>query len=119
MSEASLYDGSCQCGAVRFRARTRLEAPFQCNCSRCRRLNAVMHSVPGADFELLSGAETLATYRFNTHAITHRFCTICGIQPFASGTDKDGNGLYVINVHCLENPQYDTAAVSHFNGADF
>ncbi len=117
--DTPVYEGSCQCGAVRFTARTRLEAPFQCNCSRCRRLNAVMHSVPDSDFTLVSGNEALKTYKFNSHVIAHQFCTQCGIQPFASGRDREGNGLHVINVHCLENPQYERGAIHHFNGADF
>lgn len=117
--DAPVYEGSCHCGAVRFTARTRLEAPFQCNCSRCRRLNAVMHSVPDSDFTLVSGSEALKTYKFNSHVIAHQFCTQCGIQPFASGRDREGNGLHVINVHCLENPQYDSGAIHRFNGADF
>ncbi|RDE09451.1 GFA family protein [Pelagibacterium lacus] len=119
MAQARTYAGSCQCGAVRFTARTALEAPFMCNCSRCRRLNAVMASVPDADFTLESGAEALATYRFNSHRIAHQFCTTCGIQPFASGTDAKGNGLHVINVNCLEDPHYDADAITRFNGADF
>lgn len=118
-SDVPLYHGSCQCGAVQFTARTRLEAPFQCNCSRCRRLNIIMHSVPDADFSLLSGAEALKTYKFNSHTIAHQFCTICGIQPFSSGTDRQGNGLHVINVQCLEDPHYDNKAITQFNGADF
>ncbi len=117
--DVPLYEGSCQCGAVRFTARTRLEAPFQCNCSRCRRLNAVMHSVPDGDFVLNSGSDALKTYRFNSHTIAHQFCTICGIQPFASGTDRNGTALHVINVNCLEEPVYDAGAITRFNGADF
>lgn len=118
-AETPAYEGSCQCGAVQFTARTRLEAPFRCNCSRCRRLNAVMHSVPDSQFVLKSGSDALQTYRFNAHVIAHQFCTICGIQPFASGRDRKGNALHVINVNCLENPQYDRNAITHFNGADF
>ncbi|WMT87109.1 GFA family protein [Pelagibacterium sp. 26DY04] len=118
-AETPTYQGSCQCGAVTFTARTRLEAPFQCNCSRCRRLNAVMHSVPDSDFVLESGGEALKTFRFNSHTIAHQFCTVCGIQPFASGTDRDGRALHVVNVNCLDNPVYDPGAITRFNGADF
>lgn len=113
------YGGSCQCGAVAFRARPALEGVFQCNCSRCRRLNAVMASVKGGDFELLRGEEALGTYRFNSNTIAHRFCTRCGIQPFAQGADRDGNAMYVVNVHCLDGARYDKTAITHFNGADF
>ncbi len=118
-SDSARYQGSCQCGAVRFTARTALEAPFQCNCSRCRRLNAVMHSVSDADFAIVSGQDSLSVFQFNSHTIAHQFCKTCGIQPFASGKDRQGNPLHVINVHCLENPAYDKSAVTFFNGADF
>jgi len=118
-AEAPLYRGSCHCGAVQFTARTRIEAPFMCNCSRCRRLNMVMTSVPAADFSLVSGGEMLKTYRFNSHKIAHQFCIQCGVQSFSSGTDQKGNALYVINVHCLEDAPYDKDAITQFNGADF
>jgi hypothetical protein len=118
-TDIPVYEGSCQCGAVRFTARTRLDTPFQCNCSRCRRLNAVMHSVPGDNFTLLSGSEALKIYKFNSHTIAHQFCTECGIQPFAAGSDREGNTIHVVNVHCLEDARYDKNAISHFNGADF
>ncbi len=78
-----------------------------------------MHSVPEDDFTLLSGNETLSIYTFNSHTIAHQFCTQCGIQPFAAGSDREGNTIHVINVHCLKEPRYDKNAISHFNGADF
>lgn len=117
--EKASYEGSCQCGAIAFRATLALDAPFQCNCSRCRRLNAVMASVAGSDFTLLHGADTLKTFRFNSHTIAHNFCPECGIEPFAQGADRDGNAMYVVNVHCLEGAVYDKNAITHFNGADF
>lgn len=118
-AQVSSYDGSCQCGAVTFHAKLALSAPFQCNCSRCRRLNAVMASVKGEDFELLQGADMLKAYRFNSHTIAHQFCTECGVQSFAQGTDGHGNAMFVVNVHCLEGAVYDKDAVTHFNGAEF
>jgi hypothetical protein len=118
MSEQT-YEGSCHCGAVTFRVTSALDAPFQCNCSRCRRLNAVMHAAPAAAFELLSGDEVLKTYKFNHHVINHRFCTECGIQSFSTGADDKGNDMVVFNVHCLEGAEYDPARITHFNGKDF
>jgi len=120
MPEKKLYSGQCHCGAVRYSVRTDLSALGDCNCSRCRRLGWVMQSVPEADFRLESGSDALKTYRFNTEMIDHLFCTNCGIQSFARGSDGKGNVLYMINVHCLENaPAYERSAIRHWDGANF
>jgi hypothetical protein len=34
------------------------------------------------DFELLSGADALSTYTFNTGTAKHTFCKHCGMHPF-------------------------------------
>lgn len=116
------YEGSCHCGAVRFSVTVDLGDPsrlFDCNCSRCRRLAAIMGSAPAAAFELQAGAAALRSYRFNHHAIEHLFCSQCGIQPFSRGTNA-GTAMVVFNLGCLENaPPIDRAAVTHFNGADY
>ncbi|WP_196260409.1 GFA family protein [Pelagibacterium limicola] len=114
-----VYQGSCHCGAVRFSVETALESPAQCNCSRCRRLGWTMQSVPAGKFVLSSGADRLTSYRFNTKAINHTFCSVCGIEAFASGEDGSGNALYMVNVSCLEGASYDSAAVTHWDGASF
>lgn len=118
MSETT-YEGSCQCGTVRFSATTALDSLVQCNCSRCYRLNQVMQPVAGDNFILHSGEDRLSTYRFNSEKIQHRFCSVCGVQPFANGADQKGNPVYMINVHCLEGAQYDGEKITRFNGAAY
>lgn len=117
-----LYEGSCHCGAVRFSIRTDLSEPsrlFDCNCSRCRRLAAIMGSVPATAFTLHEGESALTPYRFNHHAIEHLFCRHCGVQPFSRGTNGEVE-MVVFNLGCLENgPAIDRTAVTHFNGADY
>lgn len=113
------YHGSCQCGSVRFSATTALNGLVQCNCSRCLRLNQVMQSVKADDFTLHAGEDFLTLYRFNTEKIAHRFCSVCGVQPFANGTDQKGNALYMVNVGCLEGASYDPATIVRFNGAQY
>jgi hypothetical protein len=91
-----------------------------CNCSRCRRVGWIMQSVPEQDFTLLSGADQLVLYHFNTHKIDHQFCRACGIEPFASGVDGEGNKTVMVNVNCLENtPPIDRNAISHWDGASW
>ena len=52
------------------------------------------------DFRLIAGADLLATYRFNTGAAEHQFCSRCGIYTHhkrRSNPDQLG-----VNAACLE-----------------
>lgn len=94
------YRGSCHCGAVRFEIETDFLELTTCDCSICRRRNALMVKVHESRFELLSGVEALIEYRFHTMTARHFFCRICGIYPFhRKRVTPDFLG---INVHCLE-----------------
>ena len=120
MPDMKTYHGQCHCGAVRYTATTDLSSLGDCNCSRCRRLGWVMQSMPEADFTLLSGAENLTTYRFNTEMIDHLFCKTCGIESFSRGSDGKGNEMVMINVNCLEPPvAVDRNALKHWDGANW
>jgi len=53
------YQGSCHCGAVRFEIETDFPELTMCDCSICRRKNALMVKVHESSFRLLAGAESL------------------------------------------------------------
>ena len=92
--------GSCHCGAVRFAIETDLPELTTCDCTICRRKNALMVKVPEAAFTLLAGEDSLTAYRFHSHTATHYFCTTCGIYPFhRKRVTPDHFG---VNVYCLE-----------------
>ena len=117
MSEQKTYAGQCHCGAVRFSVTTDLGTLGDCNCSRCARLGWVMQSVPSDQFILHSGADKLKTYLFNTKSINHQFCTECGIESFASGTDSKGETTMMVNIACLEGvPDIDRTGIKHWDG---
>ena len=96
------YHGSCQCGAVEFEADLDLDRTVACNCSRCRRLGAVLAFCPRDRFRLLAGGAELTAYRFNRMTIEHLFCRTCGIEAFAYGAMPDGAPMAAVNVNCLE-----------------
>ena len=93
------YVGSCHCGAVRFEIETDFPELTQCDCSMCRRRNALMVKVHESKFNLLAGDDSLTEYRFHTGTARHFFCKACGIYPFhRKRVTPDYLG---INVHCL------------------
>ncbi len=93
------YAGSCHCGAVTFEIETDFPELTMCDCSICRRKNALMVKVHEDRFRLLSGEAELTEYRFHTRMARHFFCRTCGIYPFhRKRVTPDYLG---INVHCL------------------
>ena len=76
------YRGSCHCGAVAFEIDTDFPELTTCDCSICRRKNALMVRVHESRFRLLSGEDSLTEYRFHTMTARHFFCRKCGIYPF-------------------------------------
>jgi hypothetical protein len=94
------YHGSCHCGAVTFEIDTDFPELTTCDCSICRRKNALMVKVHESSFRLLSGAPALTEYRFHTMTARHFFCRVCGIYPFhRKRVTPDHFG---INVFCLD-----------------
>ena len=91
--------GSCHCGAVRFEIESDFRELTTCDCSICRRKNALMVKVHESEFRLLAGEESLTEYRFHTMTARHFFCKTCGIYPFhRKRVTPDYLG---INVFCL------------------
>ena len=75
------FNGSCHCGALRFTCDIDLaHGTSRCNCSMCvkTRLWKAL-ALPGT-FRLLQGDDALATYRFGSRRVEHRFCRHCGVK---------------------------------------
>ena len=56
-----------------------LEKFLKCNCSICKRKNAVMSMVKNEDFKIVKGADKLRLYQFHSKVAKHYFCSNCGI----------------------------------------
>ena len=95
------YRGSCHCGAVTFEIETDFPELTTCDCSICRRKDALMVKVHESRFALLTGAEALGEYRFHTMTARHFFCRTCGIYPFHR--KRVSPDFFGVNVFCLEN----------------
>lgn len=94
-------DGACHCGAVRFHVRLSdgLRSARRCTCSYCRMRGAVAVSAAVEDLQVISGADALSTYRFNTGTAQHHFCSRCGI--YTHHQRRSDPHQYGVNVACL------------------
>lgn len=109
--------GGCHCGAVRFRALVRTWEALDCNCSMCTK-KALLHLIVAeADFELVAGAEHLATYTFGTRVAKHHFCRSCGIHPFYR--PRSHPDAYDVNVRCFDGDAAARFRVLPFDGRNW
>jgi len=101
------HDGSCHCGAVKFRIACDISELTTCDCSICVKKNAVMTKVHKSHFALLTDETALTEYNWNTHVARHFFCKHCGIYTFHRKRAQPDH--YGVNVFCLDG--FDPAAV--------
>ena len=109
--------GGCHCGRVRFRVTADLDRVTECDCSICAKKGFLHLIVPPEQFELISGKDDLADYRFNTRTARHLFCKTCGVHSFyvpRSDPDKID-----VNVRCLDGIDLDAVSVKSFDGRNW
>ncbi|MBL1240432.1 MAG: GFA family protein [OCS116 cluster bacterium] len=109
------YNGSCHCGAIKFEIEAELTNFRTCNCSICKKKNAVMMSVNETDFKLLQGQEHLALYQWNLKIAKHHFCKICGIYTFHH--TRSIPGVMGVNVNCLDDVDLSHIPIKYVDGA--
>ena len=116
-TEPVTLDGACHCGTVKFRA-TLSEgwaSARRCNCSMCEKRGAVAVSSALEEFELIAGADKLATYQFNTNTAEHHFCVVCGI--YTHHKRRSNPDQFGVNVACLKGVSpFDFAEIEVLNG---
>ncbi len=71
--------------------------------------------VPHGRFELLTGRDRLASYRFGTGTAEHLFCSSCGVKSFYQPRSHPDS--WSVNARCLD--QAIELAIEQFDGADW
>jgi len=112
------HSGGCHCGRVRFTVQAPAEPEvMHCNCSICSKTGFLHLAVPAAQFKLLSGAEVLQDYQFNTGTAHHLFCSVCGVKSYyVPRSHPDG---FSVNVRCLDEGTVTGMRVSEVDGRNW
>jgi hypothetical protein len=113
-----VHAGGCHCGRVRFEVTAPAEISVaDCNCSMCSKSGYLHLLVSRSAFRLLAGAESLATYTFNTGTARHLFCKVCGVKSFyVPRSHPDG---YSVNARCLDAGTVTRMEVRPFDGQNW
>ncbi len=124
------FDGACHCGTVTFHVKLAgsdtkrvpgdgpghgLDSARRCDCSFCRMRGAVAVTAAKGDLTVLTGADALTLYRFNTKVAQHYFCSVCGI--YTHHVRRSNPEQLGVNVACLDGlSPFDFACVPVSNG---
>lgn len=114
--EKMTLNGSCHCGAVKFRVDNAVPSKAtKCNCSICNAAGTITINLTEGDLKLVmpdgsaqainyknsrdSGNPNLAAYSFSPpekedHQIYHHFCSKCGIHLFLTGYHEFMGGAF-------------------------
>ena len=118
MTALITHRGGCHCGDVAFEVEAPARLTVQdCNCSMCSMTGYLHLIVPASRFRLLSGADELTTYTFNTGAARHLFCRRCGIKSFyVPRSNPDGHS---VNARCLDRSTIVDLEIEPFDGRNW
>nr|XP_012326981.1 centromere protein V-like [Aotus nancymaae] len=111
------HTGGCHCGAVRFAVWAPADLRVvDCSCRLCRKKQHRHFLVPASRFTLLQGADSIVTYRSDTHPALHSFCSRCGVQSFHA-TVSDPR-VYGVAPHCLDEGTVSSVVIEEVGGGD-
>ncbi|MGX5175357.1 GFA family protein [Aliikangiella sp. IMCC44653] len=111
------YQGGCHCNSIQFEVDSEvITRGFSCNCSICRRKNAIMseHYYSDADFKIIKGKELLSCYLWGDRLVNHFFCSRCGIYPFHNGVETPNS--FRINLGCIDELDLNKLEIITFDG---
>jgi hypothetical protein len=117
-------DGSCHCGAVRWRAPVPTEMT-RCNCSYCDRVGARWCYCAPDEFELRSAPEQLSAYEFGRRYGVHYHCSHCGcathtrFPEFADGKPSFDRVRIGYNIRMAHDFDRATLSLRELDGASF
>lgn len=100
MPDATLpVDGSCNCGAVRFRVSGPFVTAGYCHCTHCQKRTGTGASYTGRvareHFEFLAGEDRLHNWKPSNTGRPKWFCVDCGSHLFAGALDDETVGIRI------------------------
>ena len=108
----------CHCGSVEAEINAsvnELAKIVRCNCSICKRKNAIMGMVKNEDFKVTKGKDKLKLYQYHTKVANHYFCSECGI--YTHHNPRSAPAMTGFNLCCVDEVKLeDLKGIAFFDG---
>ena len=113
-----MIEGSCHCGAVRWRLDATPEAATACNCTVCRRYGVLWaYGHEGENVEV-SGT-TRAYLRGESSPLAFHFCADCGcIAYWRAVAPHKGRRRIAVNLRLAEPEAVASITIDHLDGLE-
>jgi hypothetical protein len=108
------YAGTCHCGAVAFSFNADITELISCDCSLCRKRNALMATVPREQLDITRGRDSLVLYRWNSCVALHYFCGVCGIYVYHQR--RSNPAQLSVNACCIDGLDCASLPLRHVDG---
>lgn len=98
------YEGSCQCGRVRYRVRGPIAVLANCHCTDCRKNSGAAFvtwaEFPRSAFTFVKGEDQLQTHKAES-GTQRQFCRTCGSSLICF---VEGDGLIEVTAATFDTP---------------
>ena len=113
-----MLNGKCHCGAVEISYDGAPKALVRCNCSICRRLNALWGHGPEGTITVKGAKDATRPYTWGDKTLEFHSCTTCGCTTHwrSRGTENPRN--MAMNMALADPADIADLRVRHFDGAD-
>ena len=111
-----MLEGSCHCGAVKWKFNVMPESATACNCTVCRRYGVLW----AYDFEGegVSASGTTTAYVWGDKSLGFHFCPSCGCVAYWRSVQarEDGRRRMAVNLRLTEPDPIAHLPIDHFEG---
>ena len=110
-----MIQGTCHCGAVRWRFESEPDGATACNCTVCRRYGVLW----AYDYEGMGITVSGETQSYTRGAaISFHFCPVCGCVAFwrTKQEDSEGRRRIAVNLRLAEPEDVARSPIDHFDG---
>jgi hypothetical protein len=113
----TMLEGSCLCGAVKWRFDVMPESATACNCTACRRYGVLwIYGYEGEDVHVDGTTQSFVRGK----ALSFNFCGTCGCVVSWRGlkVDEQGRRRLAVNLRLTEPGPVAHLPIDHFDGLD-
>lgn len=113
-----MIEGSCHCGAVRFKYHPVPEYLNSCNCSLCRRVGGLWAYADPKDIEISYPPDGMVEYMQGDKCLATMSCKTCGCTTHWEPRNPPDYPRMAVNMAMADPKDLEGIRIRHFDGAD-